>query len=104
MLMLVVPIHLMLIVLLKLQLNKKQRKEWYLLVFPPGMLPYDTISSHHSTFVKKHSIKLHVPANQNGFIEAHDFTPVYWCIAEFSTGKQHGLAGNNNQQEDYTDA
>jgi hypothetical protein len=44
------------------------------------------------------------PANQNGFIEAHHFTPVHWSIVEFGTGKQHGLAGNNDQQEDYADA
>jgi hypothetical protein len=73
-------------------------------VFPPGTVLDNTIFSHHLTFVKKHLIKLCAPANQNGFIEAHHFNPVYWCIAEFGSGKQCGLAGNNGQQEDYTDA
>jgi hypothetical protein len=34
---------------------------------------------------------------------AHHVTPVCWCFADFSTGKPCGLAGNNNQQEDYAD-
>jgi hypothetical protein len=85
------------------QESATQKKEWYLLVFPPGTVVDNTIFSHHLTFAKKSLIKLHAPANQNGFVEAHHFTPVYWCIAEFGTRKQHGLASNNNQKEDYAD-
>jgi hypothetical protein len=49
----------------------------YLLVFPPRTLLDNTIFLHHTTIVKKHSMKLCVHANQNGFVEAQHFTPVY---------------------------
>jgi hypothetical protein len=51
-----------------------QKKEWSLLVFPPGTMLDNTMFSHHSTFFKKRSIKLRAPENQNGFVEAHPFT------------------------------
>jgi hypothetical protein len=80
-----------------------RKKEWYLIVFPPGTALDNGIFSNHATYIQKRSVRLRTPPNQNGIVEALHFTPVYWRIADYGSGKHVGNNGANAAVQ-YADA
>jgi hypothetical protein len=68
-----------------------RKKQWYLLVFPLGMLLNNTVFSNSAELVEKKVVKLTVAANTvTGVVDSLSFTPVYWCITEDGTGRFEG--------------
>jgi hypothetical protein len=68
-----------------------RKKQWYLLVFPLGILLNNAVFSNGAELIEKKVVKLTVAANTvTGVVDSLSFTPVYWCIAEHGTGRFEG--------------